>query len=302
MSRLETRLLRQLGQADRRFDLLAPGDRIMVAISGGKDSWALLHLLRLYRRKVPFDFELVAVNLDQGHPGFPVEVLRGYLEAEGYTYRIVFRDTHSVVKEKTPEGKAFCALCSRMRRGILHRIAEELGANRIALGHHRDDLIETLLLNLFFAGRVRSMAPRLDPDADGATIIRPLALCAEADLAAYAADQRFPIVPCDLCGSQENLRRQQIKALLAQLEQDNPRLRGNLLAALGNVEPSHLLDTRLLRVEPPPAADDAALDDAALDDAAAPTPTDGVQITVGAAALGAARLARGPLVQITDGR
>lgn len=255
MSRLETRLLRQLGQADRRFGLITPGDRVMVAVSGGKDSWAMLHLLRRYRRKVPFEFDLIAVNLDQGHPGFPAEVLRNYLEAEGYSYRIVYRDTHSVVQANTPEGKAFCALCSRMRRGILHRIADELGANRIALGHHRDDLIETLLLNLFFAGRVRSMAPRLDPDEAGATIIRPLALCAEAEIAEYAAAQQFPIVPCDLCGSQENLRRQEIKRLLARLEQNNPRLRGNLLAALGNVEPSHLLDARLRRVEPAAEAD-----------------------------------------------
>jgi len=221
----------------------------MVAISGGKDSWGMLDLLRRYARRAPFDFTITAVNVDQGHPGFPVDVLRDYFEANDYPYRIESQDTHSVVVENTPEGKAFCALCSRMRRGILYRVAEQLGATKIALGHHRDDLIETLLLNLFFAGRTRSMPPRLDGRPGQPAIIRPLALCAEESLAALALEQEYPVVPCDLCGSQENLQRQQMKALLAQLEETNPALRGNVLAALGNVEPSHLLDARLRRVE-----------------------------------------------------
>ncbi len=249
MSRLVEKLLRQIGRANKRFSLIEDGDHVMVAISGGKDSWGMLDLLRRYRRRAPFDFTLTAVNVDQGHPGFPVDVLRRYFEANDYVYRIEAQDTHSVVVENTPEGKAYCALCSRMRRGILYGVAEEIGATKIALGHHRDDLIETLLLNLFFAGRTRSMPPRLDGRPGQPAIIRPLALCAEESLSALALEQEYPVVPCDLCGSQENLQRQQMKALLARLEVANPALRGNLLAALGNVEPSHLLDPRLRRVE-----------------------------------------------------
>ncbi len=221
-------------------------DRVMVAISGGKDSWALLHLLRLYRRRLPFDFSIVAVNLDQGQPGFPASVLRDYLEAEAYEYRIVERDTYSVVVREVPEGKAYCSLCSRLRRGILYNTAVELGATKIALGHHRDDLIETLLLNQFFAGQLKSMAPKLRSDDGRNTIIRPLALCAEADIAAYAGIIGFPIIPCDLCGSQENLRRKQVKTLLADLERTMPGIRESLLAAAGNLKLSHLLDGRFL--------------------------------------------------------
>ncbi len=226
--------------------MIEADDRVMVAISGGKDSWALLHLLRLYRRRLPFDFSIVAVNLDQGQPGFPAFVLRDYLEAEGYDYRIVERDTYSVVKREVPEGKAYCSLCSRLRRGILYNTAVELGATKIALGHHRDDLIETLLLNQFFAGQLKSMAPKLRSDDGRNTIVRPLALCAEADIAAYAGKIGFPIIPCDLCGSQENLRRKQVKALLADLERTMPGIRESLLAATGNLKLSHLLDGRFL--------------------------------------------------------
>jgi tRNA 2-thiocytidine biosynthesis protein TtcA len=249
MAELEQALLRRIGRADQRFGMLEGGDRVMVAISGGKDSWALLHLLRAYRRRVPFDFEIIAVNLDQGHPGFPVDVLREHLERERFAYRIVHKDTYAVVKREIPEGKAYCSLCSRLRRGILYNTAVELGATKIALGHHRDDLIETLLLNQFFAGQLKSMAPVLRSDDRRNTIIRPLALCAEADIAAYAAERRFPIVPCDLCGSQENLRRQQVRDLLNQLEATIPGVRGSLLAAAGNIKPSHLLDHRV-RVDP----------------------------------------------------
>jgi tRNA 2-thiocytidine biosynthesis protein TtcA len=239
--------------------MIAAGDRVMVAISGGKDSWGLLHLLRAYRTVVPFEFSIVAVNLDQGHPGFPVEVLREHLEREGFNYRIVQRDTYSVVKREIPAGKAYCSLCSRLRRGILYDTAVELGATKIALGHHRDDLIETLLLNQLYAGQIKAMAPVLRSDDGRNTIVRPLILCAERDLAAFAAEQGFPIVPCDLCGSQENLKRVEIRRLLAQLELVNPQVRQNLLAAAGNIKPSHLLDDRLKGEATGAVAEDEAL-------------------------------------------
>ncbi|NVB40060.1 tRNA 2-thiocytidine(32) synthetase TtcA [Pseudenhygromyxa sp. WMMC2535] len=242
---LERRLLRQISRLNRSMTLIEPGDRIMVAVSGGKDSWAMLHLLRAYERRLPFDFELIAVNLDQGHPGFPVEILREHLEAEGFAHRLVARDTHTPVKANTPAGKAFCSLCSRLRRGILYDVAVELGATKIALGHHRDDVIETLLLNLFYAGQIKAMPAKLRSDDGRNVIIRPLATCAEAEIAAYAEAAGFPIVPCDLCGSQPNLKRAQVKALLAQLERDNPLLRKSLLAAVGNVKASHLWDASL---------------------------------------------------------
>lgn len=245
MSRLQQSLLRRISRANRRFGLIEAGDRVMVAISGGKDSWGLLHLLRAYRAVMPFEFTMVAVNLDQGHPGFPVQVLRDYLEREGHEYRIVQRDTYSVVKREIPEGKAYCSLCSRLRRGILYNTAVELGCTKIALGHHRDDLIETLLLNQLYAGQLKAMAPRLRSDDGRNTIIRPLILCEERELAAFAVEQGFPIVPCDLCGSQEQLKRVEVRRLLAQLEQVNPQVRQNLLAAAGNIKPSHLLDPRV---------------------------------------------------------
>ncbi|HLT35812.1 MAG TPA: tRNA 2-thiocytidine(32) synthetase TtcA [Enhygromyxa sp.] len=245
VGKLERRLLRQLSQLNREFELIEPADRIMVAISGGKDSWALLHLLRAYQRMLPFSYELIAVNLDQGHPGFPVEVLRNHLEAEGFAYRLVAQDTHAVVKQHTPAGKAYCSLCSRLRRGVLYDVAVELGATKIALGHHRDDVIETLLLNLFYAGQLKAMPARLRSDDGRNVIIRPLGNCSEADIARYAQLREFPIVPCDLCGSQPNLKRQQVKRLLAQLERDNPLIRKNLIAAVANVKPSHLWDLAL---------------------------------------------------------
>ncbi len=245
LSQVERVLLRGISRANRRFELLEAGDRVMVCISGGKDSWALLHLLRAYRKLVPFAFELIAVNLDQGHPGFAVESLRDHLEAEGFAYHLIKRDTYSVVTEQIPEGKAYCSLCSRLRRGILYRTAIELGATKIALGHHRDDLLETLLLNQFFAGQLKSMAPKLRSDDRRNTIIRPLCLCGEHTIIEYAELKQFPIIPCDLCGSQDNLKRVHMRKLLADLERQFPGLRKNLLAALGNVKPSHLLDDRL---------------------------------------------------------
>ncbi len=265
--------------------MIEPDDRVMVGISGGKDSWALLHLLRIYRRRLPFDFSIVAVNLDQGHPGFPAHVLRDYFEAEGYEYRIVERDTYSVVKREIPEGKAYCSLCSRLRRGILYNTAVELGATKIALGHHRDDLIETLLLNQFFAGQLKSMAPKLSSDDGRNTIIRPLALCGEAEIAAYAQLRGFPIVPCDLCGSQENLRRQQVKALIGQLEGSIPGIRESLLAAAGNLKPSHLLDGRFLGGEGVVGEERPATTEAELAGVASPPTVAAAQVSAASDAL-----------------
>lgn len=242
MSRLEVRLLSQVARASADFALLEPGDRVMVAVSGGKDSHALLHLLREIARRAPFEFSLVAVNVDQGHPGFPQELLPAYFQREGYDFEIVTEDTYSIVKEKVPAGKTTCSLCSRLRRGILYTTAARLGATKIALGHHRDDVIETLLLNLFFSGQTKAMPPRLRSDDGRHVVIRPLVYAAEADLAAFAEEREFPIIPCDLCGSQEQLQRKRVKALLASLEAENPNVRRNLLAALGNVRPTHLLD------------------------------------------------------------
>lgn len=245
MSRLEKKLLGEVARACKDFDLIRPNDRVMVGISGGKDSYTLLYLLRQIQRRVHFPFSIVAVNLDQGHPGFPAHVIRDYLEAEGYEYRMIQRDTYSIVREKIPPGKTTCSLCSRLRRGILYDVAVELGATRIALGHHRDDVIETLLLNLLYSGQLKAMPPLLHSDDGRNTVIRPLIYCAEEEIAAFAQEMGFPIVPCDLCGSQENLHRQQVKRLIAQLHAENPNVKGNMLAAIGNVRPTHLLDPKL---------------------------------------------------------
>jgi tRNA 2-thiocytidine biosynthesis protein TtcA len=244
-SRLEKRLLKTLGRANREFLLVEPGDHVMVCVSGGKDSYALLHLLRAMQRKVPYDFSIVAVNLDQKQPDFPADVLPTWLESEGYDYRIVEQDTYSVVKAKTPEGKTYCPLCSRLRRGILYDTAVELGATKIALGHHRDDVIETLLLNIFYSGQLKAMPPRLHSDDGRNVVIRPLVFCAEEDLAAFALERDFPIIPCNLCGSQDNLHRQKVKELISSLHDENSCVKGNLLASLGNVKVSHLLDASL---------------------------------------------------------
>lgn len=242
---LQRKLLRRIGRLNRAFTLIEPGDKIMVALSGGKDSWSLLHLLRAYQRVVPFDYDLVAVNLDQGQPGFEVDRLRGYLQANGYEHELVFQDTYRVVMAEVPEGKAYCSLCSRLRRGILYDVAQRLGATKIALGHHRDDVIETALLNLFYSGQLKAMPPRLRSDDGRNTIIRPLAYCAERDIAAFASAVGFPILPCDLCGSQEGLKRKRVKRLLDELEGENPRVRANMMAALGNIKASHLYDKDL---------------------------------------------------------
>ena len=244
--RLESRLLKKVARASSNYNLIEPGDKILVAVSGGKDSHVLLHLMALIRRRAPFPFSLIALNIDQGQPGFPRDVLPSYFAAMGYDYRIVTEDTYSVVKEKVPSGKTTCSLCSRLRRGILYTQATKLGVTKIALGHHRDDFIETLLLNLLFSGQIRAMPARLHSDDRRHVVIRPLVYCTEAEVAHYAKQMAFPIVPCSLCGNQPNLQRRRVKELIAQLSQENFNIPNNLMAALENVRPSQLLDRELI--------------------------------------------------------
>lgn len=248
--KLERSLLGHVGRAIRDWNLIEGGDRIMVGISGGKDSYTLLHLLRLLQRRAPVKFSLVAVNLDQGHPGFPGHVIEDYLKEQGYDYRMLKENTYSIVTDKIPEGKTYCSLCSRLRRGILYDTAVALGCGKIALGHHRDDVIETLMLNLFFAGQLKAMPARLHSDDGRNVVIRPLAYAPEEEIAEYAGLMQFPIIPCDLCGSQENLQRKQIKKLLASLEEQHPNLKSSILNALTNVRPTHLLDPRVSKDAP----------------------------------------------------
>ncbi len=244
--KLERRLLRATSRAVRDFDLIGDGDHILVAISGGKDSYTLLHLLQRLRERAPVRFELIAVNLDQGQPGFPAHVIEEHLRAVGVPYRMLRQDTYSIVKRLVPEGKTTCPVCSRLRRGILYNAAVELGCNKIALGHHRDDLIESLLLSALYAGSLKSMPPKLRSDDGRNLVIRPMCYAAEEDIAAFAAALKFPLVPCDLCGSQPNLRRRRVKELLNELSVEHPAVKGNLLNALGKVVPTHLLDRGLL--------------------------------------------------------
>lgn len=248
MEKLEKKLLAAVAKASSDFRLLEPGDRVMVAVSGGKDSHGLLYLLRELQKKAPFEFSFFALNVDQGHPGFPSQLLPAFFEREGYEYVIVKEDTYSVVTDKVPEGKTYCSLCSRLRRGILYTQAQKLGATKIALGHHRDDVIETLMLNLLYAGQLKAMPARLRSDDGRNVVIRPLVYASEAELAELAELKQFPIVPCDLCGSQDNLKRKQVKALLTTLNAENPTVRANVFAALGNVRPSHLFDVELQRL------------------------------------------------------
>jgi len=244
-AKLAKRLRRLVGQAIADFAMIEAGDKVMVALSGGKDSYALLDVLLKLRGKSPVPFELVAVNLDQRHPGFPEHVLPDYLTSLGVAFRIEVQDTYSVVKRVIPEGKTMCGLCSRLRRGVLYRVASELGANKIALGHHRDDVLETFFLNLFYGGALKAMPPKLVSDDGRHVVIRPLAYVEEADLAAYAELRAFPIIPCDLCGSQEQLQRKQVKAMLREWEKKHPGRIDTIFGALTNVAPSHLLDRTL---------------------------------------------------------
>jgi tRNA 2-thiocytidine biosynthesis protein TtcA len=244
-NKLAKRLRRNVGQAIADFNMIEDGDRVMVCLSGGKDSHALLDILLQLREIAPVRFELVAVNLDQKQPGFPAEVLPGYLKGLGVPFHIEEQDTYSVVKRVIPEGKTTCSLCSRLRRGVLYRVAGELGATKIALGHHRDDILETLFLNMFYGGKLKAMPPKLVSDDGRHIVIRPLAYCRERDLEAWAALRRFPIIPCDLCGSQEQLKRKETKALLREWDRRFPGRVEKIFAALGNVAPSHLADPTL---------------------------------------------------------
>jgi len=242
---LQTKLLRLVGDTIGEYGLIQNGDKVMVCLSGGKDSYALLDLLMVLQRRAPIHFDLVAVNLDQKQPGFPAHVLPNYLSDIGIPFHIEERDTYSIVKRLIPEGQTTCSLCSRLRRGILYRVATELGATKIALGHHRDDLIETLFLNLLYTGKLKTMPPKLRSKDGRHLVIRPLASVRESDLARYAKLRAFPIIPCDLCGSQENLKRKQVKEFLHEWEQRSPGCTDSMFAALSNVAPQLLLDRRL---------------------------------------------------------
>lgn len=245
IERVQTRLCRLVGQAIADYRMIEDGDKVMACLSGGKDSYGLLEILLSIRSRAPIHFDIIAVNLDQKQPGFPAHVLPEYLTRRGVPFHIETRDTYSVVKRLIPEGQTTCSLCSRLRRGHLYRLATELGATKIALGHHRDDILETLLLNLLFTGKMKAMPPKLRSKNGRHVVIRPLAYVKEAELARYAALMQFPIIPCDLCGSQEDLKRKQVKTLLQDWDQRFPGSNDSMFAALGNIAPSLLLDRRL---------------------------------------------------------
>ena len=244
-NKLHKRLCRLVGQAIGDFNMIEDGDKVMVCLSGGKDSYALLDILMTLRERAPIHFDIVAVNLDQKQPNFPAEVLPAYLDKLGVPYHIENQDTYSIVKRLIPEGKTTCSLCSRLRRGILYRVADELGCNKIALGHHRDDILETFFLNMFFGGKLKGMPAKLVSDDGKHMVIRPLAYVREADTERYAEVKGFPIIPCDLCGSQENLQRKQIKAMLREWEKKHPGRVDNVFSSLNTVVPSHLMDRNL---------------------------------------------------------
>jgi tRNA 2-thiocytidine biosynthesis protein TtcA len=244
-NKLSKRLHRQVGQAIADFNMIEAGDKVMVCLSGGKDSYALLDILMSLRQRAPVEFEIVAVNLDQKQPGFPAHVLPEYLAKVGIPFHIENQDTYSIVKRLIPEGKTMCSLCSRLRRGILYRVADELGATKIALGHHRDDMVVTLLMNMFFGSRMKGMPPKLVSDDGRHIVIRPLAYVAEMDLERWAVHRQYPIIPCTLCGSQDNLQRAQIKQMLREWDKRFPGRVDNMFSAMGNIVPSHMMDRNL---------------------------------------------------------
>ena len=244
-NKLAKRLRRQAGEAIADYEMIVEGDKVMVCLSGGKDSYTMLDLLLSLRRHAPIHFDIIAVNLDQKHPGFPKETLPNYLKSLDIAYHIVEQDTYSIVKRVIPEGKTMCGLCSRMRRGILYRTAKDLGATKIALGHHREDILETFFLNMFHGGRLKAMPPKLMSDNGEHIVIRPLAYCKEKDISAYAEIKKFPIIPCDLCGSQDNLQRQVTKRMLQDWEKKHPGRLDTMFSALKKISPSHLLDSNL---------------------------------------------------------
>lgn len=244
-NKLSKRLHRLVGQAITDFNMIEDGDKVMVCLSGGKDSYALLDILINLRQRAPIKFDIVAVNLDQKQPGFPAEVLPTYLKSIGVDFHIETQDTYSIVKKLVPEGKTTCSLCSRLRRGILYRVAQELGATKIALGHHRDDIVTTLLLNMFFGSRMKGMPPKLVSDDGKNVVIRPLAYVRESDLVKWAEHREFPIIPCNLCGSQENLQRANVKAMLQDWDKKFPGRVDNMFTAMGNIVTSHMMDRQL---------------------------------------------------------
>ncbi|WOD07350.1 tRNA 2-thiocytidine(32) synthetase TtcA [Marinomonas sp. GJ51-6] len=257
LNKLQKRLRRLTGQAIADFNMIEDGDKVMVCLSGGKDSYTMLEILRNLQASAPINFSIVAVNLDQKQPGFPEHILPAYLEEVGVDFHILERDTYSIVKEIVPEGKTTCGLCSRLRRGSLYGFAEEIGATKIALGHHRDDILETLFLNMFFGGKLKSMPPKLLSDDGKHVVIRPLAYCKEKDIEAFSVMKEYPIIPCNLCGSQENLQRQVVKDMLQQWEKEYPGRTDSMFTAMQNVVPSHMADTELFDFKGLKKAEDA---------------------------------------------